>query len=268
LITASSRPATNHGFVLFPLQTLLVLGSGAGWILATGNGLKLGQGNPANAVTAVYFSNSRPMIDSTYQKAGVPLNWLLQTSLLPDSGDMFENAMVETAAALALAPSGTASVSFLDELGVQLDAVTVAGFAPDEDGTQLPVVPAAAAQLPPLLFNEGSLVVAGLREEFAPDGTASIAFLDDRGAPLDIVAVGAFAVANGTTPVAGAILAQRQLDWHISLVFKQGSLVVQGLADANTAIGNLYLRYQRSGYMLIDPARLSTGLPGVPNFAA
>jgi hypothetical protein len=68
--------------------------------------------------------------------------------------------------------------------------------------------------------------------------------------------------------VAGAILAQRAVEWHTTLVFKQASLVVSGLADANTQIGNLYLRYQRSGYMLIDPARLSTGLPGIPNFAA
>jgi hypothetical protein len=69
-------------------------------------------------------------------------------------------------------------------------------------------------------------------------------------------------------PLIGAILMQRQLDWHISLLFKQGSLEVYGLADANTAIGNLYLRYQRTGYLLIDPARLSTGLAGIPNFAA
>jgi hypothetical protein len=199
LVTETNRPAINHGFLVFPLQI----------------------GNLANTPTAIYFSNTRPLIDSTYQEAGAPLNWVLQTCLLPDSGDMFENSMVETSAALALAQSGTASVVFRDERTVPLDAVAVTGFAPPAGSG------AAGNQWNQMAWNEGLW---------------------------------------GT--ILGAILMQRQLDWHVSLVFKQGSLVISGLADANTAVGNLYLRYQRTGYMLIDPARLSTGLPGITNFAA
>jgi hypothetical protein len=198
LITESNRPALNHGFLLFPLQP------------------------PGGTPTAVYFSNSRPLIDSTYQEFGTPLTWLLQTSLLPDSGDMFENAMVETSAALAVAPTDTISIVFRDERGVSLDSVAVAGFA----------IPASASgaygnQWNTMYWNQGVWGAIG-----------------------------------------GAILMQRQLDWHVGLVFKQGSLVVQGVADASTAIGNLYLRYQRTGHMLVDPSRLSSGLPGIPNFAA
>jgi hypothetical protein len=199
LVAETNRVALNHGFLSFPLQV----------------------GNLVNTPTAVYFSNTRPLIDSTYNEAGVPLSWLLQTSLLPDSGDMFENSMVETAVALALAPTGTASITFRDERSAPLDTVVVTGFA----------VPALSGRA----GNQWNLMAWNL---------------------------GIWGL------LLGSPLMQRQLDWHVSLVFKQGSLVVQGLADATTAVGNFYLRYQRTGYMLIDPSRLSTGLPGLPNFAA
>jgi hypothetical protein len=238
LITATNRPATEHGFLTFRLQNRLVLGSGAGWVLATGIGVMLGQGIAANATNGVWFSNTRQLVDATFQENGVPLDWVLQTSLLPDSGDMFENAILETAVALALAPTGTALIAALDERGVQLDTVAVAGFAPDEDGTQLPPT-----------FDTSGPFGDRWNEMFWNQGFW-----------------GPSAVAGSR--VAGAILAQRAVEWHTTLVFKQASLVVSGLADANTQIGNLYLRYQRSGYMLIDPARLSVGLPGIPNFAA
>lgn len=238
LIVATNRPATEHGFLMFRLQSRLVLGSGQGWILATGIGAMLGQGIRANAVNGVWFSNTRPMVDATYQENGVPLDWVLQTSLLPDSGDMFENAVLETSLALALAPTGTASLAAVDERGVQLDSVVVAGFAPAPNGTQLPPV-----------FSTSGAFGDTWNEMFWNQGFW-----------------GPSTVAG--TRVAGAILVQRQVDWHTTLVFKQASLVVSGLADANTQVGNLYLRYQRSGYMLVDPARLSTGLPGIPNFAA
>ena len=181
---------------------LPVLGSGLAWMLATGGGVLGSGGARLGAATALWFSNSRPMIDSEFTSAGEPMSWILQTSLLPDSGDMFQNAMVETAMALALAPTGVVTAAAFDESGVQLDRAAVAGFAPRPGGTQL---------------------------EFRPDGLLS-----------------------------GAILAQRQIDWHTTLVFKQASLVVSGVSDANTAIGNLYLRYQRTGYMLTDPARAAT----------
>jgi hypothetical protein len=201
LITESNRPALNHGFLLFPLQ----------------------RADP----TTVYLSNTRPMSDSTYVEIGQPLNWRLHTSLLPDSGDMAENAMVETAALLALASTGTMSIGFLDERGVSLDTVQVTGFT-------LPLIPGPAGdEWNVMLWNQGM---------WASEVASSFPF--------------------------NAIMVQRQLDWHVTLVFKQGSLVLSGVSDAHAAIGNLYLRYQRAGYMLTDPSRVSTGLSGIPNFAA
>lgn len=177
-ITPSDRPSTNHGYLMQPINA-----------------------------SGIWFSNTRPLVDSGYLENGQTLSWSYQTTLFPDNGLMCENAMVESAIAIALPQTGSATVAMLDEAGTQLDQVTVNGFVPQ---TPTPRTPGT--------LWDGSTWNGG----FWGPGTA------------------------------GALLTQRDLPWHQTLVFKQGSIVVAGFSDPAVAVGNLYLRYQRTGYMNQD----------------
>jgi hypothetical protein len=149
--------------------------------------------------TGVWFSNTRPLINSTYVENGTPLGWALQTSLWPDTGAMFQNAMCESALAISLPVSGRADIIATNEVGTILDINSISGFS--------------TANVPPT----------------TPWGP-------------------------GTT---GALFAQRQIPWHQDLVFKQAQITVSGPSDPSVAIGNLYLRYQRTGYMLQELSLVS-----------
>lgn len=206
LITASNRPATEHGFLMFRLEpSAYVLGSGFGLMLATGNGVLLGTGKPPVQTHGLWFSATRGMIDSVYHEDGEPIAWIFQTSMLPDTQAMWMNAVLETAIACAIRPGDHINVSAMDERGVVIDTVHLEGFQPVPHGTQLPV--------------------------------------------------------NG-----GALFAQRQIDWHTTVVVKQASIIARGLANPSVALGNINLRVQRTGYLLQDPGRVSTMQPqfGVP----
>jgi hypothetical protein len=115
LITASARPATNHGFLMFPL---------------------------IGALPEVWFSNTRPLIDSRYIENGQQMHWTYQTTLLPDTLADFMNVMVESTLFLGLGPTETVTVAAIKETGEVLDQVTISGFTPPPGGTQLPVAPA------------------------------------------------------------------------------------------------------------------------------
>lgn len=226
LICSRNDETGQHGFFMFRLtDPTFVLGSGRNWLLVTGMAVMLGERGTVPGPTSLWFSDTRPMIGSQYRELGLPLNWVLETSLLPDTGGMVQSVMTETAIALALSPTGSCAVSAIDDRGVTLDTVAVRGF-PSPPGSSKPIDAEGSSVWNTMLWGD-------------PWGA--------RGA--------------------GAILVQRQIDWHTSLVCKQMSLCLTGLSDANTAIGNINLRVQRSGYLLLDPARVSTGIPGIPNFA-
>lgn len=46
------------------------------------------------------------------------------------------------------------------------------------------------------------------------------------------------------------VFIQRRMDWHIPLVFKQGTMRVTGVSIGGVVVGNLYLKYQEAHYLL------------------
>ena len=56
-----------------------------------------------------------------------------------------------------------------------------------------------------------------------------------------------------TTVNANGEFRQRKINWHVPLIFKQFTVLINGYSGACTRLGNLYLRYQILGYTLEDP---------------
>jgi hypothetical protein len=177
-ITASQRPAAEHGFLGFPM-------------LASG----------------VWFSNTRPLVGASYNENGSVLTWMYQTSLLPDTGAMAQNEMLETTLSISLPALGVVAAAFINEAQEVLDTINISGFVPVSAPPRTP-----AGIWGDLVWGQG----------------------------------------NWGAGTAGALLAQRRLNWHRNLNFKQGYLVVSGVSDPAVALGNLYMRYQITGYLIND----------------
>ena len=60
-------------------------------------------------------------------------------------------------------------------------------------------------------------------------------------------------VLDTTTLNANGPFRQRGIYWHLPLQFKQFSVSITGFSGDCTRLGNLYIKYQRLGYPLIDP---------------
>jgi hypothetical protein len=193
LIAPLDQGATRHGHVLFPLGP---------------------------SFTGIWFSNTRPLIDARYTENGAPMNWVYETTLLPDTESMFMNAVNETTVMLSLAPTGMASVVFKDDDGVLLDQVMLSGF-PARPGVW------------------GAAVWGEARWGGPP---ASPAYWGS-------AIWGTSVWGDG---IGAAIITQRLVAWDHELVFKQGQLVVSGQSAPQVAIGNVRLRYQQTGYTITD----------------
>jgi hypothetical protein len=258
LIVATNRTRINHGFLLFPLirPNLAVgpLGS-AGRELGSGNSVLATGGTVPPTLPEVWFSNTRPVIDSTYIENGKQMTWTYATSLLPDTAQMAQNMFVETTMMLGLSPPGsftvepeslwdemvwdvdawdgatpvqvpnpgqTAVVGAYNEAGVLLAQATINGFVPFANGTQLPAAP-------PSLWDT---------------------MVWDR--------------SLWSTDPGGAIIAQRRVPWPRPVVFKQTIIQVSSESSPHVAIGNVYLRYQQLGYLVADYANVvANGQPGI-----
>lgn len=59
-------------------------------------------------------------------------------------------------------------------------------------------------------------------------------------------------VLDNTVVNANGVSRERGVEWHLPLVFKQGTFLFSGLSGPCTRIGNLYIEYQRLGYKLMD----------------
>lgn len=260
LINPSNRPHTNHGFLMFPLSGEPLSGAletGGDGVLATGHeGVLMATGAAALSLPEVWFSNTRPLIDSFYIENGEQMEWRYATTLLPDTLQMFQNLCVETSLMVALAPpdtidlSGdslwdsmvwdtdvwdgkppesiaspgqTATVRAYNEAGVVLAQAQITGFMPFAAGTQLPNAPAS--------------------------------FWDTL----------VFSKSVWTGDLGGAIPAQRRVPWPNPVVFKQMIIEITGTSSPRVALGNVYLRYQQLGYMIQDYSTLAAkGAPGAP----
>jgi hypothetical protein len=181
---------------------------------------------PLKLIAGVWFSNTRPMIDSVYTENGLPMNWVYETTLLPDTQAMFMNVVNETTVMLSMAPTGMADVVMKDDDGVLLDHVRLNGFAP-RTGTW-------------------GAAVWGEARWGGPPARPSLWGSAIWGTSVWGDGIGA------------AVITQRVVPWDKSLVFKQGQLVVSGPSAPQAAIGNVYLRYQQTGYTLTDQSGVST----------
>jgi hypothetical protein len=192
LLAPLDMGATRHGHLMFPL-------------LADGG---------------IWFSNTRPLINAGYIENGLPMNWVYETTLLPDTESMFMNAVNETTVMLSIAPTGMANVVFKADDGVLLDHVQLNGFAP------------RAGVWGAAVWGEGRW------------GGPAVA-----GSLWGSAIWGQSVWGDGIGP---AVITQRLVPWDHELVFKQGQLVVSGRSGPQVAIGNVRLRYQQTGYTLTD----------------
>ncbi len=84
----------------------------------------------AQGVTAKLFQSDAAQTSvSTYNENGAQLSFNATTSLLPDTDQMAENAMIETTVYLALTASNPVTASAVDQNGSIIDAVTFQALA-------------------------------------------------------------------------------------------------------------------------------------------
>lgn len=93
-----------------------------------------------------------------------------------------------------------------------------------------------------------------------PTNTAVTVTVSDEQSVLDTVSMsgsgtpptvwGAFVWGAATWLGGSGIFRQRAVQWHLPIVFKQGSMRFTGNSSAGLVMGNLYIRYQILGYTL------------------
>lgn len=84
---------------------------------------------PQGTTALLSISNVQPSSSSTYTENGNPLSWTFQTTLLPDTEQMAENAVVETTTALALPSQTNVTVLAVNETGNTLNMSQITGAA-------------------------------------------------------------------------------------------------------------------------------------------
>src|SRR5260370_34434821 len=75
----------------------------------------------------LWQSDVTPSINAGYTENGVALTWTWQTCLLPDNGQVSENAMVDTASGLQLPPGTAVTITAPDDGGNALVLAAVIG---------------------------------------------------------------------------------------------------------------------------------------------
>jgi hypothetical protein len=85
--------------------------------------------HPQGLSAGIWRSDAIPNSTTSYTENSVALSFVYQTSLLPDNAEMCENAMVETALALALPGGYNLTISALDEMQnvIQAASITISG---------------------------------------------------------------------------------------------------------------------------------------------
>jgi hypothetical protein len=83
---------------------------------------------PTAQTALLVRSDDTQRVGSAYAELGLPLDWEFQTCLLPDTGAMAENCIIESAFGIALPVGASVQVDFLNEVGQNLDGVTLAGW--------------------------------------------------------------------------------------------------------------------------------------------
>lgn len=148
-------------------------------------------------VAKLFISDSVQNSASVFTENGVAMTWAWETSLLPETGSMNENAMLETLLRMQYVTGmGAILVSALNEDGAIINAVSITPVGS-------PTVWGA--------FIWGSAVWRGAAFNFVP----------------------------------------RQIPWTIPVVFMCLAILATGNSVANFRIGNLWMRYESLGYLLV-----------------
>lgn len=243
LIAPLDDAPPRHGYVMFPLRP---------------------------DAQGIWFSETRPSINSTFIENGRQLKFSYHTSLIPDTGTMFMNAMNETVVSVSLPSSQTyLDATFVDESGATLDSIEIVGYDPPPFTLGSSVVGDGRLQggsfvIPAAVLGAFELGVSKLGGETTVSS-----------APLAPSLLGKFVLGQSIlgNPGPGALFRQRLLPWDRELVFKQGSLIFSGDSAASAAIGNVYARYQITGWTVEDQSvtaatvMVPPGLPGPPGAA-
>ena len=82
---------------------------------------------PLGVTGSLWVSNAVPGLTNTYTENGNPLQWLFETPLLPNTGDMCEHSVIEQSINIALNATDQYTFSFLDEQSSIISSVTIAG---------------------------------------------------------------------------------------------------------------------------------------------
>jgi hypothetical protein len=174
---------------------------------------------PAGIKASLWQSDVTPSDSSSYLENGAMMNWAYTTTLMPDNDQMFENAVTETALALAIAPSDTLRIVAYNELGIARGTVYVTGVTP-----------------PVTLWGQ---FCWGANNWY--------------GGPADESEWGVSIWDQFNWGAQQGALVQYEIPWNDVLVFKQMFVTVTGASAPGQTIGNLYLRYQQLGYLLQGP---------------
>jgi hypothetical protein len=236
LISPLNLAPPHHGYVSFPLEP---------------------------SAEGVWFSESRPSINSTYIENGNPLSWVYHTSLVPDTGTMFMNGMNEAEIAVSLPQGQTLDVSFVDESGGTLDHIEIAGPTVQPFILGQSILGEGRMGAGTVPFNPG--IRAFVLGNGAVGGTNLGSGFPGSGPPtnarLGILVLGQSVLGD---PGPGAMYRQRLIPWDHEVVFKQGRAIISGPSMASMAIGNFYMRYQITGWTVEDFQVIPLAPPSPP----
>lgn len=92
--------------------------------------------HPVGLSAGIWRSDAVPNATTSYTENSIALSFTYQTSLMPDNADMCENAMIETAIAIAIPGGYNLTISTLDEYAniIQTASIMVVGSATLWDG--------------------------------------------------------------------------------------------------------------------------------------
>jgi hypothetical protein len=177
-------------------------------------------GAPQGVAAALYQSGVIPTTTSVYVENGEPMTWTWRTALCPDNQEMHNNQVIESGMMLQLANTDTVRIRGINESGRTLDTAYLTGVT---------VQTAKWGQFMWGRNNWGS-----------PAGTAVWGAVD----------WGAFDWGASIGP-----FAQYRIPWTGPLDFKQMQVELTGTSAPGQSIGNLYIRYQPTGFYSMGPGR-------------
>jgi hypothetical protein len=176
---------------------------------------------PNSAPAALYQSGVIPVATSTYVEFGAALAWNYTTTLGPDNDEMANNQVVESTLMMALGAADTVRVRAFNEAAKTLDTVYINGYVQN-----------------PTLWGQFQWG----RANYYGAGQAG------GGSVWGAVNWGAFDWGVATGP-----FVQYPVQWTGTVDFKQMSVEVLGTSTPGQSIGNLYIKYQATGFLTQGP---------------